>query len=57
MLPLRRDHGDWVADAGIVGMLISLFTMTLWNRDRRGAGVVEERRVVDRRDPYRDPYA
>jgi hypothetical protein len=42
---------------GIVGLLISLFTMTLWNRDRRPAGVVEERRVVDRRDPYRDPYA
>jgi hypothetical protein len=41
---------------GIVGMLISLFTMTLWDRDRR-RGVVEERRVVDRRDPYRDPYA
>ena len=43
---------------GIVGMLISLFTMTLWNRDRRPAdGVVEERRVVERRDPYNDPYA
>ena len=41
---------------GIVGMLISLFTMTLWDRDRR-RGVVEERRAVDRRDPYRDPYA
>jgi beta-lactamase regulating signal transducer with metallopeptidase domain len=41
---------------GIVGMLISLFTMTLWDRDRRRR-VVEERRVVDRRDPYRDPYA
>jgi hypothetical protein len=42
---------------GIVGMLISLFTMTLWDRNRRG-GVVDERRVVDRRDPsYRDPYA
>ena len=41
---------------GVVGMLISLFTMTLWDRDRR-RGVVEERRVVDRRDPYRDPYA
>ena len=41
---------------GIVGMLISLFTMTLWDRDRR-RGVVEERRVVERRDPYRDPYA
>jgi hypothetical protein len=40
---------------GIVGMLISLFTMTLWDRDRRRGGeVVEERRV---RDPYRDPYA
>ena len=41
---------------GIIGLLISLFTMTLWDRDRR-RGVVEERRVVDRRDPYRDPYA
>jgi Domain of unknown function (DUF6458) len=41
---------------GIVGMLISLFTMTLWDRDRR-RGTVEERRVVDRRDPYHDPYA
>jgi hypothetical protein len=39
---------------GIVGLLISLFTMTLWDRDRRRASVVEERRV---RDPYRDPYA
>jgi Domain of unknown function (DUF6458) len=42
---------------GIVGLLISLFTMTLWNRGARGDGVVEERRVVERRDPYRDPYA
>jgi sulfite exporter TauE/SafE len=33
---------------GIIGLLISLFTMTLWDRDRRR---------VDRRDPYRDPYA
>jgi hypothetical protein len=41
---------------GIVGLLISLFTMTLWDRDRR-RGVVEERRVVERRDPSRDPYA
>ena len=41
---------------GIVGLLISLFTMTLWDRDRR-RGVVEERRVVERPDPYRDPYA
>jgi len=41
---------------GIVGLLISLFTMTLWDRDRR-RGAVEERRVVERRDPYRDPYA
>jgi hypothetical protein len=41
---------------GVIGMLISLFTMTLWDRDRR-RGVVEERRVVDRRDPYHDPYA
>jgi hypothetical protein len=42
---------------GIVGLLISLFTMTLWDRDRRRGSVVEERRVVDRHDPYRDPYA
>jgi hypothetical protein len=42
---------------GVIGLLISFFMMTLWDRDRRGAGVVEERRVVDRRDPYRDPYA
>ena len=41
---------------GVIGLLISLFTMTLWDRDRR-RGVVEERRVVDQRDPYRDPYA
>jgi hypothetical protein len=41
---------------GVIGLLISLFTMTLWDRDRR-RGVVEERRVVDRRDPYHDPYA
>jgi hypothetical protein len=40
---------------GVVGMVISFFMMTLWDRDRRGDGVVEERRV--RRDPYRDPYA
>ena len=37
---------------GIVGLLISLFMMTLWDRDRRRGGVVEERRVVERRDPY-----
>src|SRR3954453_15208460 len=42
---------------GIVGMLISLFTMTLWDRDRRRSGVVEERRVVERRDPSHPPYA
>jgi uncharacterized protein DUF6458 len=41
---------------GIVGMLISFFMMTLWDRGRRADGVVEERRI--RRDPsYRDPYA
>ncbi|MEA2228041.1 MAG: hypothetical protein QOD81_867 [Solirubrobacteraceae bacterium] len=40
---------------GVVGMVISFFMMTLWDRNR--ADVVE-RRVVDRRDPtYRDPYA
>jgi uncharacterized membrane protein len=38
---------------GVVGLLISLFMMAQWNRDR---GDVYERRVVDRRDP-RDPYA
>jgi beta-lactamase regulating signal transducer with metallopeptidase domain len=37
---------------GVVGMLISLFTMTLWNRDGRGDEVVRERRYVERRDPY-----
>jgi hypothetical protein len=42
---------------GVIGMLISFFMMTMWDRDRRGPGVVEERRVVDRRDPHRDPYA
>jgi hypothetical protein len=43
---------------GVIGMLISFFMMTLWDRNRAAApGVVEERRVVDRRDPYRDPYA
>ncbi len=35
---------------GIAGMVISFFTMTLWDRDRRRDGVVEERRI--RRDPY-----
>jgi len=41
---------------GVIGMVISFFMMTLWDRDRRrGADVVEERRV--RRDPYNDPYA
>ena len=40
---------------GIVGLLISLFMMTLWDRDRRRGGGVEERRVVERREPYRDP--
>jgi Domain of unknown function (DUF6458) len=34
---------------GIVGLLISLFMMTLWNR---GNSTVVERRTVDRRDPY-----
>jgi hypothetical protein len=34
---------------GIVGLLISLFMMTLWNR---GSSSVVERRTVDRRDPY-----
>jgi uncharacterized protein DUF6458 len=40
---------------GIAGMVISFFMMTLWDRDRRRDGYVEERRV--RRDPSRDPYA
>ena len=40
---------------GVVGMLISFFMMTLWDRNRGAEPVVEERRV--RRDPYRDPYA
>jgi Domain of unknown function (DUF6458) len=35
---------------GAIGMIISLFTMSLWSRDRRG-GVVEERRYVER-EPY-----
>jgi hypothetical protein len=35
---------------GAVGMIISLFTMSLWSRDRRG-GVVEERSYVER-EPY-----
>jgi hypothetical protein len=33
---------------GVVGMVISFFMMTMWNRDRD----VVERRTVDRRDPY-----
>jgi len=41
---------------GVVGMLISFFTMTLWSRDGRGDGrrgdVVRERRVVERDEPY-----
>jgi hypothetical protein len=41
---------------GVVGMVISFFMMTLWDRDRR-RDVVDDRRYVDRRDPYRDPYA
>lgn len=36
---------------GVVGFVISLFMTTLWARERRG-GVVEERRVVERPDPY-----
>jgi hypothetical protein len=35
---------------GVIGMLISFFMMSLWNRDR--GGEVVERRPVDRRDPY-----
>jgi uncharacterized membrane protein len=35
---------------GVVGMVISFFTMSLWRRDRRD-DVVRERRVVER-DPY-----
>jgi beta-lactamase regulating signal transducer with metallopeptidase domain len=37
---------------GVVGMLISLFMMTLWNRDHRRGEIVEERRAVRRPDPY-----
>jgi uncharacterized membrane protein len=33
---------------GVVGLLISLFMMTVWSRGDR----VTERRTVDRRDPY-----
>jgi hypothetical protein len=33
---------------GVVGMVISFFMMTMWNRDRD----VVDRRTVDRRDPY-----
>ena len=33
---------------GVVGMVISFFMMSMWNRDRD----VVERRTVDRRDPY-----
>jgi uncharacterized protein DUF6458 len=45
---------------GVVGIVISFFTMTRGSRERRGV-VVRERRVVER-DPYegrrveRDPY-
>lgn len=35
---------------GAVGLIISLFTTSLWSRDR-GGEVVRERRVVER-DPY-----
>jgi uncharacterized membrane protein len=35
---------------GVVGLIISLFTMSRWGGDRRG-DVIEERRVVER-DPY-----
>ncbi len=37
---------------GVIGMLMSLFMMTLWNRDRRSGEIVEERRAVRRPDPY-----
>ena len=33
---------------GVIGMVISFFMMSMWNRDRD----VVERRTVDRRDPY-----
>jgi fluoride ion exporter CrcB/FEX len=46
----RPDVGLILLIVGAVGMLISLFTMSLWSRDR-GGGVVAERRVVER-DPY-----
>jgi hypothetical protein len=35
---------------GVVGMVISFFMMSMWNRDRDRD--VVERRTVDRRDPY-----
>jgi hypothetical protein len=33
---------------GVIGLVISFFMMSMWNRDRD----VVERRTVDRRDPY-----
>lgn len=35
---------------GVVGLVISFFMMSMWNRDRDRD--VVERRTVDRRDPY-----
>jgi hypothetical protein len=35
---------------GVVGMVISFFMRSMWNRDRDRD--VVERRTVDRRDPY-----
>ena len=40
---------------GVVGMVISFFMMTVYDRDRRGPDPTD--RPYDRRDPYRDPYA
>jgi hypothetical protein len=35
---------------GVVGLVLSFFMMSMWNRDRDRD--VVERRTVDRRDPY-----
>jgi hypothetical protein len=35
---------------GVVGLVLSLFWMTVWANRRGGRAVVREREVVDRRD-------
>jgi hypothetical protein len=35
---------------GVVGLVLSLFCMTVWANRRGGRAVVREREVVDRRD-------